>query len=389
MKERLKLFKGKLISFKNKLLAYRFIKVFLLLLGVRIENQVPADYRPEVTVLIPAYNEEDWIGDTVKSVINQSYPVREIIVVDDFSSDRTGEIAGSYPGIRVLRTPAQTGMKAKAQKYGLKFVETELLVMLDADTILKEDAIEKIVPATYDDNTFSACGFVIPQDISSIWESVRLVQYLFGIGFFKNTQNFWGTLFVVSGCFSIYKTELLKSMDIPEDSIAEDLALTFQAQLEGYRVKFIKDAVSYPKDPDNWPTYKNQIRRWYRGFFQCLKMYKGDLLTKNKKLLVLTSVHLLSNFLWIFLIIGFITMTIQGSTGIYLYQAVFYFLLFDFSFTVFIVLKGAIKYKRIRPALAGIPFYWLSLIIDNIIFVESGYIELYKNNKLVVWHKGH
>lgn len=381
--------KDKLLSYKDRLISYKLVRILLLFLGIRIESQVPDDYQPEVSVLIPAYNEEDWIGDTIKSVRNQTYPVKEIIVVDDSSSDRTGEIASSFDEVRVIRTPEQTGMKAKAQKYGLKFVETELLVMLDADTVLKEDAIEKIVPATYDDNTFSACGFVIPQETGSIWESVRLVQYLFGIGFFKNTQNFWGTLFVVSGCFSIYKTELLKSMDIPEDSIAEDLALTFEAQLNGYRVKLVKDAVSYPKDPDNWPTYKNQLRRWYRGFFQCLKMYKGELFGKNKKLLALTSIHLLSNFLWIFLIISFITMTIQGNTGIYFYDIIYYFILFDFTFTIFIVSIGAIKYKRIRPALIGIPFYWLSLIIDNVIFIESGYIELYKNNKLVVWHKGH
>ncbi|MGM0421072.1 MAG: glycosyltransferase [Bacillota bacterium] len=379
----------KVSDLKNKLINYKWVRRLIFLFGFRIESKVPNSYQPEVTVLIPAYNEEDLIGSTLRSVLAQSYPIKEIIVVDDSSTDRTGEIAKKFSKVKVVKTPQQSGMKAKAQKFGLQFVTTELLVMLDADTMLKKDAIEKIVPAMYDDDTFSACGFVIPQNINSLWESVRLVQYLFGIGFFKSTQNFWGTLFVVSGCFSIYKTELLREIDLPEQSIAEDLALTFAAQLAGYRVKMVSSAVSYPKDPDNWITYKNQVRRWYRGFFQCMKMYKHEFLKKNKKLLAVIALHLLSNFLWIGLVITLITMTASGNTKFFFYSAIYYFLIFDFLFTLIVVMIGAIRYKSITHTLKGIPFYWFSLLIDNYIFLESGYNEIIKNKTLIMWHKGH
>ncbi|MGM0420695.1 MAG: glycosyltransferase [Bacillota bacterium] len=365
------------------------LKKLAFILGFRIEDKVPDDYQPTVSVLIPAYNEERWIGSTIEGVLAQTYPVKKIIVVNDSSEDNTGQLASAYGEVTVVETPEQTGMKAKAQNYGLQFVDTELVVMLDADTVLDEQAIENIVPAMYDDDTFSACGFIIPQKLNSIWETARLIQYLFGISFFKSTQNYWGTMFVVSGCFSIFKTELLRKTNVPEHSVAEDLALTFSAQISGYRTKLVSSAVSYPKDPDNWETYKNQVSRWYRGFFQCLKMYKGGLLKHNKKLLALITGHLASNFLWLFLLFSLIIMTIRGDTGYIVYDTVFYFLIFDFLFTLIIIMFGAVKYKRVVPALKGLPFYWVTMFINNYLFLKAGYNELIKNNELTIWEKGH
>ncbi|MFM2374784.1 MAG: hypothetical protein RLZZ234_779, partial [Candidatus Parcubacteria bacterium] len=83
-------------------------------------------HQPTVTVLVPAYNEEASIAKTIESILAQTYPVAEIIVIDDHSSDRTSEIASSFPGVVVVRTAKNQGTKAQAQNYVLHRITTEL-----------------------------------------------------------------------------------------------------------------------------------------------------------------------------------------------------------------------------------------------------------------------
>src|SRR4051812_17566197 len=97
----------------------------------------------DLTVIIPAYNEEDFIGDTVESVKVQTLMPKRVIVVDDCSEDRTGEIA-KYLGADVVRPMQNTGTKAGAQNTGLQYVKTKYVMVLDADTILAPDAIEHL-----------------------------------------------------------------------------------------------------------------------------------------------------------------------------------------------------------------------------------------------------
>src|SRR5436190_12264129 len=76
------------------------------------------DDRP-ITVIVPAYNEEASLADTIKSLLNQTLPPSEIIVVDDCSSDGTGDVARDL-GVTVRRPPSNTGSKAGAQTYALR-----------------------------------------------------------------------------------------------------------------------------------------------------------------------------------------------------------------------------------------------------------------------------
>jgi biofilm PGA synthesis N-glycosyltransferase PgaC len=97
-----------------------------------------------VTVIVPAFNEEDSIGDTIRSLQAQSRPPEQIVVVDDCSTDRTGEVAQAL-GATVLRPPQNTGSKAGAQTFALEHVRTEFTMAVDADTILAPDATERLL----------------------------------------------------------------------------------------------------------------------------------------------------------------------------------------------------------------------------------------------------
>lgn len=100
-----------------------------------------------VTIVIPAYNEEDFINDTIESCLAQSHSCR-VIVVDDHSTDKTSEIASKL--CEVLRTPKNQGSKSMALNYAINSIDSDIFICVDADTILDEDAVEKLVSSFSD-----------------------------------------------------------------------------------------------------------------------------------------------------------------------------------------------------------------------------------------------
>lgn len=182
-----------------------------------------------VAVVIPAYNEERCIADTINSLKSQTAHIDEIVVVDDCSSDRTSEIARSM-GVKVVRTPKNQGTKAMAQNYVLQKLKYDLIVTIDADTLLAPDAIERVLPYFNNEKTFAVCGFVVPQKIETTWERGRHVESVFGITIVKAGQNNTGLVMVASGCFTVFRYDVLKELGFfNERTMAEDMDLTWEA----------------------------------------------------------------------------------------------------------------------------------------------------------------
>ena len=96
-----------------------------------------------VSVIIPAYNAEAFIGDAIESVCRQSFGAEEILVVDDGSRDGTAGRAGSYPRVRVIRQE-NAGVSA-ARNRGIREASCPLVAFLDADDAWREDKLSKQV----------------------------------------------------------------------------------------------------------------------------------------------------------------------------------------------------------------------------------------------------
>src|ERR1019366_4379460 len=90
--------------------------------------------KPLVSILIPAYNAEEWIGDTIRSSVGQTWPRKEIIVVDDGSRDRTAEVARRF---------ASKEVAASARNHALRLCQGDYIQWLDADDLLAPDKIER------------------------------------------------------------------------------------------------------------------------------------------------------------------------------------------------------------------------------------------------------
>ena len=229
-------------------------------------------------MIVPAYNEAASIAETILSLQRQTRSPHEIIVVDDCSTDDTSEVARGC-GARVLRPPKNTGSKAGAQTFALDYVETALVMAVDADTTLAPNAIEIILTAVEDPRVAAACGTVIPRHVGSLWERGRYIEYMFAFTFYKQVQDFYERPLISSGCFSIYRTDILRQYGgWSTRTMAEDMDLTWTLYRAGHAVRFVPEAVCYPIEPHDYDFMSKQLRRWSHGFLQNLRLHWRDLL---------------------------------------------------------------------------------------------------------------
>jgi poly-beta-1,6-N-acetyl-D-glucosamine synthase len=200
--------------------------------------------RRGVTVLVPAYNEAASVADTVGSLLAQTRPPAAVIVIDDCSTDGTAKTARAA-GARVMRPARNTGSKAGALNFALPLVHTELVLAVDADTILARDAIEKLLPSFELPQVAAACGFLLPRHVDGAWERGAHIERLFAARD-EHVQEYDRPM-VAAGGFSMYRTSAVKAQGgWPAPTSAEDTDLTWQLYQSGQAVRFVLEAVSYP-----------------------------------------------------------------------------------------------------------------------------------------------
>jgi len=235
-------------------------------------NQL-AGGRFTVTVIVPAYNEEDGIRDTLDALMQQTDRPERIIVVDDCSQDNTGAVAREY-GVDVLRTPHNLGSKAKAQNYALPYCATDLVLPVDADTILAADYVERIKRPFQDPRVVIAAGNVQTKVTRTVTERGRSIEYLYGFHFYRPIQNRAGAPVVCSGCCSAFRREVLvASGGFPERTIVEDFDWTATQQIAGNRAVYVAAAEAWAADPETIRYLRKQMNRWMSGFFQNMRIH--------------------------------------------------------------------------------------------------------------------
>lgn len=343
----------------------------------------PSREKTGLTVLIPAFNEAKSIADTIRSVQAQTLQPDDIIVIDDCSTDETGAIARSL-GVTVLRTPKNCGCKANALNYGLKFVDSEFTLAIDADTTFDEPAFERLMVAFDDPHVAAACGFVLPRHVNTIWERGRYIEYLFAFGLYKPMQDYYERPLLASGCFSAYRTEDLRAVGgWPTRTVAEDMDLTWMMYMRNRKVRFVPEAVCYPIEPHNLHFLSKQLRRWSCGFFQTVKIHWREIL------------HI--PFLRTIVAIGVWDATIAALALLFILPllAIFVSPIFLLGYCIDIpavlvpVLYRAHERGEVKKALASIPGFFVLRFINAWFVLVALWREVITKNRLATFEKGH
>lgn len=338
----------------------------------------------QLTVIVPAYNERESIADTLRSLNAQTTLPAEVIVVDDCSTDGTGEVARAS-GVTVIRPPKNTGSKAGAQTYALSRVHTPFVMAIDADTILASGAIDKILAAFDASEVAAACGFVIPRRVRTIWERGRYIEYLLAFSFYKPIQNYFEKPMISSGCFSAYRTEVLRAVGgWSTRTLAEDMDLTWTLYARGYRVRFVPEAMCYPIEPHSLGLMRKQLRRWSHGFVQNVLLHWRAVLD-------------IPMLRW-FVMVAFVDATLSSLYYLLLlplliltFAAPFLLLLYAIDVTIILVpvLYQAASRRETLRALASLPSFLPLRFVNSFYFLEAVWSEVLLRRSFRVYEKGH
>ena len=283
-------------------------------------------FTPGIAVLVPAYNEELVIVESVRALLSLRYPEFEVIVVDDGSTDATFErlesafdlvetdrmIPPNVPAIgRVISIHAarageplvvirkeNAGRRSDPLNVGLNAARHPLVCMVDADSILDHDALLRVVKPFVDDPERTvATGGVIRAVNGSVVERGRVIEPRMPAGWLARIQVLeylrsfllgrtgWsrlGGLLIISGAFGLFRRDLVLEIGgLDLDCIGEDAELVarlhrhLRRQGRRYRIVFVAEPVSWTEVPPTYATLARQRRRWSLGLAQVLRKHRA------------------------------------------------------------------------------------------------------------------
>ena len=269
-----------------------FVSLFVSLFWLQVmylkkKETYSNNYHPNVSILIPAHNEEKTITKTIKSVLKLDYPKDRlrIIVINDNSKDKTKEVAKKFKRVLVIDNKHKGIGKASALNYGLKFVNTELFAVLDADSEVSPDSLKKLVTLFKDKEVAAAISEIKVKNLHNTLTHIQRIEYILAT-FIRKLMSKIDTLHITPGVLSVYQTDIVKKLhNFDENNITEDLEIAMRLRYNNYKVEMHEDAITYTNVPFTFSKLWNQRIRWFRGFIQNNLKYKKMIMSKKHGLM--------------------------------------------------------------------------------------------------------
>ena len=380
----------------------------------KLRNVIQHDYYVPVSIIVPAYNEEVTILETIHSLSQLKYKIYEIIVVNDGSKDETGTIVQETLHLKKVMRPifrqvvskeAETiyegfvgnhipitlinkvnGGKADSINMGINASKYPYFVCMDADSILQKDSLTKIVSPVLENENVIAVGSMIRISNDSVFKDGELVEMhmpkkltpAFQVMEYERSflasrillDKFNANL-IISGAFGLFKKEAVINVGGYEvGSVGEDMELImklhsyYRSNKLPYLIKYAYDAVCWTQAPERFRDLLKQRKRWHIGLMQ--SMFKHCMLTKGSYLYYLFY-ELLSPFIEI---IGLFVTILAYAFGLLNIQ---YMLLFFLVYALFGSLLTVISFltrnfvSEVKVSPADVVKAFLICIPENMI----------------------
>ena len=249
--------------------------------------------RPRVSILIPACNEEQVIGRILRRMLALTYPsdLLQIIVVDDGSTDATGQIADRFARensqVEVIHRNRSEGRRGKASALnaGLKKANGEIVICFDADYYPCRDFVELIVREFFDPEVGAVQGrVVVLNEPKNVVTRLVALERIGGYRVDQEARNSLGLITQFGGTAGGFRRNLLEELGgWDESALAEDTDITFRIYLSGRKICYVNEAESYEEAVESWKSYWRQRYRWSRGHMEVAFKYFWAVL-KSKRL---------------------------------------------------------------------------------------------------------
>jgi cellulose synthase/poly-beta-1,6-N-acetylglucosamine synthase-like glycosyltransferase/spore germination protein YaaH/peptidoglycan/xylan/chitin deacetylase (PgdA/CDA1 family) len=238
------------------------------------------DYQPLVSVLIPAYNEQEVIVETVNSALESDYPKLEIIVVNDGSTDETGALLdqhfGGNPAVRIIHQPNHG--KPAALSLALAEASSRIIVTIDADTSIEPDAVSKLVRHFVNPRVGAVAGNVKVGNRISWLTRWQALEYVTSQNLEKRAFDLLNCIPVVPGALSAWRAEAILSCGgFTPETVAEDTDLTITIRREGWKISYEEEAIGWTDAPETAAALVRQRFRWTFGTLQAFWKHRNTL----------------------------------------------------------------------------------------------------------------
>lgn len=402
---------------------------------------LPLSLVKPISIIAPAYNEQKSIIQSVSNLLSLDYPIYEVIVVNDGSTDETlnrliehfklqkthfvfRKLLETRP-IRVIYTSPEypklivvdkeNGKKADALNAGLNISRFPLFCAVDSDSVLDRDALQKVVRPFLEDpaRTIAAGGIirlsngcqVIRGEVQSmsvpgnILVRFQIIEYLRAFLGGRVGLSRINSLLIISGAFGIFRKDIVLAIGgYRKNTVGEDMDLVVRMrrymheQKKPFLVRFLPDPICWTEAPSNLRSLRNQRNRWHRGLIETLVASK-DMLFKPRYgvtgmlalpfyLIFELAGPLIEIYGYLFFILGFIFKFIN-----YFYAALFFLLA---------VVTGALislasilleefsfrRYPRLKDVLKLLP----SCFLENIVYHQ--YLSYVRTKAFIDYKKG-
>lgn len=369
------------------IIAYIFVKIRQLS-GNAIENSIDEKYEPEVTFVIPAYNEERWIAEKIANSLALEYPKEKLhfLLVTDGSDDGTMDIIDNYNvpegvSFRHYYQPERNGKIAAVERI-MSEIKTPISVFTDANAMVNKAAIRNIVKHFADATVGAVSGE------KRIYKAAKGDAAAAGEGIYWKYESYLKNLdaqfySVIGAAGELFAIRTALSPKIPKDSIIEDFFLTMTIATNGYRIAYAPDAYAMESQS---ASVKEELKRKIRiaagGFQAVSRLSQLFNIFKYGRL----SFQFISRrvFRWIvvpiFLPLILISNIFLAQQGNSFYQTI---LFLQITFYSLALIGYLLEKKQLRLKALFIPYYFCIMHYA----VYRGFFRFVKGNQSVLWER--
>lgn len=278
-----------------------------------IKSKERPNFFPNVSIIVPAFNEENTIENTINSILDLNYPKDkfEILAIDDGSTDKTFEVLKKFENhsqIQIFKK--ENGGKHTALNFALERIKGDFVGSLDADSYVDKDALKNIILYFEEDKNIMA---VIPSvkihKPKNILQMIQKVEYGWGI-LLRKMLSYLGAVYVTPGPFSIFKKEVFEKIGGYRHAYnTEDMEIAMRMQKNKMKIVNAHNASIYTVCPDTIRKLLKQRLRWTYGFIKNTIDYKNMIFKKEygnlgmfilpmASVSIISAIYILTGFLY-------------------------------------------------------------------------------------------
>lgn len=272
----------------RQLRKYRMVKS-----DMRWHGQVRA-YKPVISVIIPAWNEEVGVLKTVRSVLANTYSKVEIIIVNDGSTDNSRSIIDAFIkkyekvcakyGRTVTQYYIENRGKGGALNYGIQHANGEIVLTIDADSALATNAITKLVEHFKDPEVFAVVGQVRIANVKGrVIGLVQEFEYLFRF-YIKRAHCVLGAEYMYDGACAAFRRNLFDRFGLfDEKNKTEDIEMSVRTKYYGLQSRYAEDVLCYTEGPSTYASLLRQRLRWKKGRLDTFLRYREMFFSRSQQ----------------------------------------------------------------------------------------------------------